>query len=375
MPDAVSISVAVAFVTDTGVDMLTQLLSSSSDVELEICARGAPITEQSALLRLREVLGATVTVVMGVHAHAFHPKLWLVRSATELSVVSGSGNLTAGGLVSNVEQYELIETRIDSDVAAGHEQRFAAITSAALTLEEAEVSPAWYEWASQQKQRAQIRRQLRELDDKLAARKSGGRAQDKRALCDDLQELYEQTVLARLPGRDGRPYRPNYFKRGLDDACAANNPVPFVARICRRATEGFDVIRAAGRPDLTVEALVVDVSKPYHDLFDDATVHLSEQRLSELDAAGRLPPDPLRATQPSSASGPMMLHHAIEQVLREQRRAMSSRELADVINVRKLYVRPSDGRPIEASQVAARVRRAEHQGRFRIGSDYLISLK
>ena len=207
---------------------------------------------------------------MGEHAHRFHPKLWLVRSATTLSVVSGSGNLTFGGLVSNVEQYEVFEAPADSESAAEHEHRFAAITSAALPMEEAEASPAWYEWTNQLNKRAQIARQLRELDDGLASQKSGGRAQDKRKLCEDLQALYVQTVSAKIPGRDGKPYRPNYFKGGLDNACAVNNPVPFVARICRRATEGFDVILAAGRPDLTVEALVVSASKPYHDLFADA---------------------------------------------------------------------------------------------------------
>jgi HKD family nuclease len=210
--DAVSISVAVAFVTDSGVEALSQLLGPSQVVELEVCARGAPITQQSALLTLRERLGARVTVVMGEQAHGFHPKLWLVRSATQLSVMSGSGNLTFGGLVSNVEQYEILQEHVDSEAAAEHEHRFAAITSAAIPLEEAEVSPAWYEWTNQLKKRAQIQRQLRELDTGLASQKSGGRAQDKRQLCDDLNALYEQTVSAKLPGRDGKPYR---WKRWL----------------------------------------------------------------------------------------------------------------------------------------------------------------
>jgi HKD family nuclease len=281
--DAISISVAAAFVTESGAELLAQLLSSRSEVELEVCARGAPITEQTALLRLRDELGATVRVVMGEHAAGFHPKLWLVRSAATLSALSGSGNLTHGGLVSNTEQYELIEHQLGSPEAEENEHRFMSLTSAGRPLKEVENSPAWYEWADQLKKREQIARQLRELDERLASRKSGSREHDKQLLCEDLYELYERTVAARLPGRDGRPYRPSRFKMGLDEACATNNPVPFVARTCRHQTEGFDVIRAAGAWELTAEALVVNTDKPYHDLFYTSTVQLSTQRLRQFD--------------------------------------------------------------------------------------------
>jgi hypothetical protein len=171
------------------------------------------------------------------------------------------------------------------------------------------------------------------------------------------------------------PYRPNYFKRGLDDACVANNPVPFVARICRHATDGFDIILAARRPDLTVEALVVSASKPYHDLFTDATVQLSEERLRQFEASGVPTSGRQPTAQPSRAGERTLLHDAITRVLREEQRPMSSRELADTINLRTLYVRPSDGRPIEASQVSGRVRSATYRGLFQIDTDHLISLR
>ena len=51
--------------------------------------------------------------------------------------------------------------------------------------------------------------------------------------------------------------------------------------MCRRQTEGFDVILNANRPYLTVESLVVDTTKPYHDLFTDTTRELSTQRLQQ----------------------------------------------------------------------------------------------
>ena len=48
----------------------------------------------------------------------------------------------------------------------------------------------------------------------------------------------------------------------------------------------------------------------------------------------------------------MPLHEAIDKILRESKRPMSSRELADEINARGLYIRPSDGEPLQAKQVA-----------------------
>jgi len=62
----------------------------------------------------------------------------------------------------------------------------------------------------------------------------------------------------------------------------------------------------------------------------------------------------------------MTLHEAIDVVLREVGRPLSSRELANEINRRGLYIRPSDGEPVEASQVAARVRRLTYRSRYEI---------
>jgi HKD family nuclease len=279
--DAVSIRAAVAFVTESGADQLVAVIREGSQAPLAVCARGAPITEQSALLRLRDELEADVTLVMGSEAAQFHPKLWLIRSTATLTVISGSGNLTAGGLVSNAEQFEVLQYPVDSEATEDHEARFEHLTSTGLPLGEVEKSPAWYEWTSQANARSQLARRLAELDDRLASRKAGGREEDKRLLCEDLYALYERTVAAKLPRADGRAYVPNYFKRGLDAACGANNPVPFVSRICRDQTEGFDVILAAGVRDLTVETLVVDEAKPYHDLFDETTLRRSEERLRQ----------------------------------------------------------------------------------------------
>ncbi len=53
---------------------------------------------------------------------------------------------------------------------------------------------------------------------------------------------------------------------------------------------------------------------------------------------------------------------------------MSSREVADAINSRGSYVRPSDGQPVEAKQIAARVRRPEHSERYSIDEEFRIRL-
>lgn len=69
----------------------------------------------------------------------------------------------------------------------------------------------------------------------------------------------------------------------------------------------------------------------------------------------------------------MTLHAAIDLVLRETGRPLSSRELADEINRRRFYVRPSDGKPVRANQVAARVRRPTYRSRYRIDNDYRLT--
>jgi hypothetical protein len=53
---------------------------------------------------------------------------------------------------------------------------------------------------------------------------------------------------------------------------------------------------------------------------------------------------------------------------------MSSRELADEINRRGLYQRPSDGEPLNATQVAARVRRRTYRDRYEIDAQHRVSL-
>ena len=55
----------------------------------------------------------------------------------------------------------------------------------------------------------------------------------------------------------------------------------------------------------------------------------------------------------------MTLHEAIQKVLIEQARPMTSREIADVINAKKYYSR-GDGKPLPTGQITARVNKYQN---------------
>lgn len=75
----------------------------------------------------------------------------------------------------------------------------------------------------------------------------------------------------------------------------------------------------------------------------------------------------------------MTLHEAIEKILQETGRPMSTREIADIVNKRNLYTR-RDGHPVSASQIAARVGNYENLfvkqlGKIKLVNDDVVSLK
>ncbi len=57
--------------------------------------------------------------------------------------------------------------------------------------------------------------------------------------------------------------------------------MPAIARIIRKPTVGFGHLQNAGRPDLMLETLVLDTSKPYHRLFSQKTVDAARARMRE----------------------------------------------------------------------------------------------
>lgn len=203
------IRAAVAFVTRSGVVELGRILSGSDAVTLEVTARAGDVTEPEALLELRDGLGADVLVVIGKHAPAFHPKLWLVERQDQLVVVSGSGNLTASGLRTNDEQFELLSLPRDSDAAIAQVDRFERLTRNAVPLDRVEGSAIWREWQSVRRRQIDLRRQLARAERHLNGHEPiPDRSDDKARLIDDLQQLYDATVAADLPRADGERYYP-----------------------------------------------------------------------------------------------------------------------------------------------------------------------
>jgi len=267
-----SLHAAVAFVTASGVDLVANLLTQHPQLRLEVVARGGPITEPSALIRLAE-LGASVSVVVGPRAPLFHPKLWLGRSDRGLHVLAGSGNLTAGGMQNNDEQFDYIWlTRDMAREIEQQEQRFLAFANLALPLSQVVSTSFWREWQSQVEARRALATKQRELDRRLEATADASLTHER--LYVDLVTLYERTkaeVRIAAPGGGDRPYIASRFKQAIDRGHREGTLVPVVARIVRAPTEGLEHLAEAGRPDLMVESTVLDESKPYHHLFSEKT--------------------------------------------------------------------------------------------------------
>lgn len=170
LADAEQLDVAVAFVTGSGVQVLRELFAECGrPARFRIVVRGGPVSDPDAVIALAD-LGADVRVVMGAEAPRFHPKLWVSSSANWTRVLSGSGNLTAGGLDQNHEQFELLGLPLPNREleAAEHHERWNAFFALGSPLAEAIASPAWAEWIAQQSRRRQLAMEVAELDRRLA---------------------------------------------------------------------------------------------------------------------------------------------------------------------------------------------------------------
>lgn len=280
--DARSVSVAVAFVTEAGVAKLAELIEPLGGIDLEVVARAGGVTTPAALQTLRDQLGAQVSVAIGRESMRFHPKLWLARSETELTVLSGSGNLTQGGLEDNDEQFELTRMPLDSEEAAEHEERFIELTAGTHLLETVEGTVVWSSWLAMINQSALHRREIRRMETRLDKVPVKSKPEKERQqLLDDLYGIYDETVAKNMLTPKGNLYRPTRFLVGINRARDGGDPVELVSKLCRRQTKGFSTILTYDEPDLTVEALIVDEQKPYHWLFTEKTKELAADRLKQ----------------------------------------------------------------------------------------------
>jgi HKD family nuclease len=282
LEDARSVSVAVAFVTEAGVARLAEFIEPLGEIELEVVARAGGVTTPAALQALRDDLGAQVSVAIGLDSARFHPKLWLARSESELTILSGSGNLTQGGLSDNDEQFELTRMPLASAEAAEQEERYIELTAGAHLLETVEDTTVWHSWLMMIKESERHRREIRRLEKRLDETPVKSKLEKERQqLLDDLYELYEATVAKNMITPKGNLYRPTRFLVGINRARDGGDPFELVRKLCRRQTGGFNIILEYDEPLLTVEALVLNEEKPYHRFFTEQTRKLAAERLEQ----------------------------------------------------------------------------------------------
>jgi hypothetical protein len=100
----------------------------------------------------------------------------------------------------------------------------------------------------------------------------------------DSLEIYERARKeVTIPRVDGRRqmYAAVRYRKQIQDGYAEGNLVEAIGRVVRRRTQGYGHLEAAERPDLMVEALVLDKRRPYHYLFPAATVAVAKARMDE----------------------------------------------------------------------------------------------
>lgn len=202
-----TLDVAVAFVTDSGVQVLRELFAEfGTPSRVRIVVRGGPISDPEAVVALSD-LGAEVRAVLGPRASRFHPKLWIVGTASAVHVLSGSGNLTAGGLDRNYEQFELLHLPLpDVDGAAdAHRRRWDAFFALGSPLAEAVGSPWWAEWSGQQSRRRQLTDELERLDRQLADTPAPAPADANRDDLEWLRGVLQEAVGERYAAEISKP--------------------------------------------------------------------------------------------------------------------------------------------------------------------------
>lgn len=109
-------------------------------------------------------------------------------------------------------------------------------------------------------------------------------------LFDDALEIYDRArAEVTIERSDGtrQAYAAVRYKQRIERARENDELVPVIARIIRRPTLGFGHLEEAGRPDLMLETLVLDESKPYHRLFSPTTIETARARMADYAARRR----------------------------------------------------------------------------------------
>lgn len=103
-------------------------------------------------------------------------------------------------------------------------------------------------------------------------------------LYEDAVEIYErarrEVTIERSDGRRQK-YAAVRYKQQIDRGYESGLLVPAIAGIVKSRSSGFDHLEEAQRPDLMLETLVLDESKPYHQLFVSNTIRTAKEQMGD----------------------------------------------------------------------------------------------
>lgn len=128
LPLADDLKFAVAFVSASGISLiepyLQQCIKRDGRAEFLI-GLDLLTTEPKALKMLHEMSHAGLPITCFCYSDPFkpsasiyHPKLYLITSRNEVTIVVGSSNLTKGGLKDNVEINTIIQTNHEDEIVS-----------------------------------------------------------------------------------------------------------------------------------------------------------------------------------------------------------------------------------------------------------------
>jgi hypothetical protein len=110
-----------------------------------------------------------------------------------------------------------------------------------------------------------------------------------RALLARLRELVIETPASGALNAGKKPYHPTRFAQAVERRAEDGAElVKYVrAKVYAPATDGYDALIEAGRPDLTVEAVVADADAPWAAVFSDDDRFAASERLGTMLEADR----------------------------------------------------------------------------------------
>jgi hypothetical protein len=210
LPGARVLRIAVAYVTAGGIDELVETLDEAGmPATVQVVTRATHTTATRADLKALEArLRAEVKAFVGVDARAFHPKCLLTLTDTAMWILSGSGNLTRGGLTTNREQFELLQLpsgprrpqleKFETQAGLDLTRRWDDYWKYALPLSSALASPAYVAWEQQAERRADLVAQMREIEGEAEAQGAGTGGAPIQAELEHSRTATDQKVRARM---------------------------------------------------------------------------------------------------------------------------------------------------------------------------------